>query len=70
MGTQKNRLDETVHLSTQNICEKMWVRKYLQFYAEKMCLSKHMIIDQVCMQFVMHQDEWFMLLGLSIGMHC
>ena len=40
MGTQKNRLNETVLLSTQNICFKLWVRKYLQFYAEKFCLSK------------------------------
>ena len=22
------------------MCEKLWVRKYLQFYAEKNCLSK------------------------------
>ena len=40
VGTQKNRLDETVLLSTQNICKKLWVRKYLHFYAEKNCLSK------------------------------
>ena len=39
MGTQKNRLNETVLLSTQNICLKLWVRKYLQFYAEFFCLS-------------------------------
>ena len=31
VGTQKNRLNETVLLSTQNICYKLWVRKYLQF---------------------------------------
>ena len=37
--TQKNRLIETVLLSTQNICQKLWVRKYLQFYAENFCLS-------------------------------
>ena len=40
MGTQKNRLNETVLLSTQNMCLKLWVRKYLQFYAENICLSK------------------------------
>ena len=34
MGTQKNRLDDTVLLSTQNICQNWWVRKYLKFYAE------------------------------------
>ena len=34
MYTQKNRLNETVLLSTQNIYLKLWVRKYLQFYAE------------------------------------
>ena len=31
MGTQKNRLDETVLLSTQNICKNLRVRKYLHF---------------------------------------
>ena len=42
MGTQKNRLDETVLLSTQNICPKIWVRIYLQFYAVNFCLPKPM----------------------------
>ena len=46
MGTQKNRLDETVLLGTQNICEKVWVRKYLQFYTQKLCLSKPMEYHQ------------------------
>ena len=36
-GTQNNRLNETVVLSTQNICLIAWVRKYLQFYAERFC---------------------------------
>ena len=40
VGTQKNRLNQTVLLSTLNICQKLWVRKYLQFYAENFCLSK------------------------------
>ena len=40
MGTQKNHLNEMVLLSTENICQKLWVRKYLQFYAENFCLSK------------------------------
>ena len=40
VGTQKNRLNETVLLSTQNICYKLWVRKYLQFYAEFFFSSK------------------------------
>ena len=34
MGTQKNRLNETVLLSTQNTCLNWWVRKKLQFYAK------------------------------------
>ena len=42
MGTQKNRLNETVLLSTQNICSIRCIRKYLQFYAQKFCLSKPM----------------------------
>ena len=40
VGTQKNRLIETGLLSTQNICQELWVRKYLQFYAANLCLSK------------------------------
>ena len=40
VGTQKNRLNEMVLLSTQNICSKLWIRKYLQIYAEFFCLSK------------------------------
>ena len=42
---KKNRLDETVILSTQNICFKLRVRKYLQFYTENFCLSKPMFIS-------------------------
>ena len=44
MGTQKNRLNETVLLSTQNRCLNLWVRKYLQFYAQKLCLFKLVIL--------------------------
>ena len=44
MGTQKNRLNETVLLSTQTICLNCWVRKYLQFYSQKFCLSKLMVL--------------------------
>ena len=44
MGTQKNRLNETVLLSTQNICENGWLRKYLEFYAQKFCSSKPVIL--------------------------
>ena len=36
MVTQKNHLDETVLLSTQNICLNWWVRKWAQFYAKKL----------------------------------
>ena len=39
VGTQKNLLIEAVILSTQNICLKSWVRKYLQFYAENFCVN-------------------------------
>ena len=40
VGTQKNRLSETVLLSTQNICSNSWFRKYLHFCAQTICLSK------------------------------
>ena len=44
MGTLKNRLSETILLSTQNISSRCWIRSYLQFYAQKLCLSKPMDI--------------------------
>ena len=34
MGTQKNRFNETVLFHTQNICLNLWVRRYLQIYAD------------------------------------
>ena len=37
-------LNERVLLSTQNICSNGWIRKYLKFYAQKLCLSKSMIV--------------------------
>ena len=39
VGTQKNRLNETVLLGTHNIYLNCWVRKYLQFYTKKNCMS-------------------------------
>ena len=50
MGTQKNRLDETVLLSTQTYA-KIIGKKYLQFYAEKFCLSKPM-------HYLLIEHEW------------
>ena len=44
VGTQKNRLTETVLLSTQNICYNLWVRKYSQFDAQILFLSIHMYV--------------------------
>ena len=48
VDTQKNRLNEPVLYSTKNICLILWVRKNLQFCAEKFCLSKPMPIFQSC----------------------
>ena len=48
VGTQKNRLIETVLLSNQNISSNLWVRKYLHFYTQKLCLSKPVRLDIVC----------------------
>ena len=39
VGTQKNRLNETVLLSTHYKCYNWWIRKYSQFGAQKLCLS-------------------------------
>ena len=43
MGAQKNRLNETGLLNTQNICSKLRIRKYLHFYAEIFGLSKPVV---------------------------
>ena len=49
MGTQKNRLNKAVLLSTQNTCSNGWIRIYLQFYTQNFCLSKPMyIIWTIC----------------------
>ena len=50
VGTQKNRLNETVLLSTQNTCLNLWVRKYKQCYAWKVSLygfMTHIPLDQL-----------------------
>ena len=41
-GYSEEPSPRSVLLSTQNICKKLWVREYLQFYAENFCLSKPM----------------------------
>ena len=38
MGTQKNRLDETVFISTQNTCLDRWLMNKVQVYAKKMLI--------------------------------
>ena len=40
VGTQKNRLSETVLLSTHNTCLDLPIRKYWQFYEKKISLSE------------------------------
>ena len=54
MGTQKNRLSETILLSTQNISSRCWISNYLQFYAQKLCLSKPMDIYIIKKKLTMH----------------
>ena len=39
VGTQNNRLKETVLMSTLNTCLNKWVRKKLKFYANKISSS-------------------------------
>ena len=34
VGTQKNRLNETILLNTQNKCLNWWIRRYSQFYTQ------------------------------------
>ena len=50
MGSQKNRLNEMVLFSNQNICLKLLVRKYVQFYDEKiaylnLCYKPNLLTD-------------------------
>ena len=51
MGTQKNCLNETVLLKTENLCKLGRVRKYLQFHAQKFYLSKPDLVYKVCCSF-------------------
>ena len=61
-GTQKNRLNETVLLSTQNTCLNKWVRKLLKFYANKIPLSgPMMLVLTICKRRTSNEcryDEW------------
>ena len=65
---KKNRLNETVLLSTQNMSSSCWIRKYLQFYAQKFCLSKHMskggaTTGSVCVKLLTHGSCSIKLIG-------
>ena len=60
-------LDETVLLSTQNICKKLWVnRKYLQFYAENFGLSKPMIYTSILHSTLQRRGLMVQMSGLNI----
>ena len=48
--TQKNRLNETILLSTQIKCLNWWVRKSLQFYAHTISLSGPMLRVSLVLQ--------------------
>ena len=52
MGTQKNSRNETVLLGTQNMCLKLLIRKYLQFYTDKFCLSKPLPVVKSSLTFL------------------
>ena len=39
VGAQKNWLNETVLLRTQNKCSNLWIRKYSQLHAQKFFIS-------------------------------
>ena len=47
MGTQKNRLDETVLLSTQNICLNWWVRKISTIFTLNFLLNWPNVFGQL-----------------------
>ena len=44
MGTQKNRLDETVLLTTQDLCLNQWPRNYSHINAQKVCLTGPILV--------------------------
>ena len=60
MGTQKNRLNERVLLSTQNKCLNLRLRKYSKFYAQKLCSSKAPLHGK------MLQDNGYILINNAI----
>ena len=61
VGTKKNRLNETVLFSTQNICLNWWVRKYLQIYEKKIfihnCKSCFVLGEVGCIQSIRYTCE-------------
>ena len=50
VGTQKNHLNETVLLSTQNTCLNGWIRKLSHFYADNFCLTDPMMKQSITTQ--------------------
>ena len=55
MGTQKNCHNETV-IEHQKHMLKLWITKYLQFYAENICLSKPVFTNRMSIEDSDHAD--------------
>ena len=74
MGTQKNRLNETVLLSTLNTCLNKWIRTYLCFYVLKYCLYYLNVSSYFMMKtlVVMHIGSFKILTSHTVGnmSHC
>ena len=67
MGTQKNRLIETVLLSTQNICLNRSERIYSQINALKICLSRPKVTINLLQRRRSEEDEKLMRHYLKEG---
>ena len=66
MGPQKNHLNETVLLSTQNICQKLCVTKFYQFDAENFCLSKPVTVIVCCFVALHPKSTAMVIAGRSV----
>ena len=64
MGTQKNRLNETVLLSTQNTCLSWWVKKYKCSYKYNFTLKN---LIYICKQWMLWWDCAYAHARRSLG---
>ena len=68
MGTQKNRLNETVPFSTQNTCLNEWVRNKLKVYANKTARPPDKSVYWNIIFFISHPKHMVWVLKRTVSM--